>query len=63
MDRETLHGTRMLQREAEIPTERADERKRQELEWGLPSAASVRDRTIPLFNRARAGYSSLRHAS
>jgi agmatinase len=53
MDREQLHGTRMLDREAELPTERRDERRRQELEWGLSSAVSVRDRTIPLFNRGQ----------
>src|SRR5688500_1076638 len=53
MDRDQLHGTRMLYREAELPTEKGDERRRQELEWGLPSAASVRDRSIPLFNRGR----------
>src|SRR5262249_48681092 len=52
MDREQLHGTRMLYREAELPTERSEERQRQELEWGLPSAGSIRDRTIPLFNRS-----------
>jgi agmatinase len=57
MDREQLHGTRMLYREAEIPTERGDERRRRELEWGLPSAESVRDRTIPLFNRGQTRYS------
>lgn len=53
MDREQLHGTRMLYREAELPTEKSKERQRQELEWGLPSAESIRDRTIPLFNRSR----------
>ena len=56
MDRELLHGTRMLQREAEIPEDRTRERKQQELEWGLPSAESIRDRTIPLFNRGRWRY-------
>jgi agmatinase len=58
MDREMLHGTRMLRAEAEIPDERMQERKRQELEWGLPSAESIRDRTIPLFNRNRSRYSN-----
>jgi agmatinase len=42
----------MLYREAELPTSRSEERLRQELEWGLPSAESIRDRTIPLFNRS-----------
>src|SRR5215211_2921610 len=32
--------------------------KEQELEWGLPSAESIRDRTIPLFNRGRWRYSN-----
>jgi agmatinase len=58
MDREQLHGTRMLYREAEIPTEKGEERRRQELEWGLPSAESIRDRSIPLFNRGRWRYSN-----
>lgn len=58
MDRELLHGTRMLQREAEIPTNRMDERRAQELEYGLPSAESIRDRTIPLFNRGQWRYSN-----
>ena len=56
MDRNLLRGTRMLQREAEIPDDRAKERKQQELEWGLPSAESIRDRSIPLFNRSRSRY-------
>ncbi len=52
MDREQLHGTRMLYREAELPTEKSEERRRQELEWGLESAESIKDRSIPLFNRS-----------
>jgi len=48
----------MLQREAKIPEDRMRERKQQELEWGLPSAESIRDRTIPLFNRGRWRYSN-----
>src|SRR5215218_5868105 len=51
MDREPLHGTRMMRREAELPTRRAKERQEEALALGLESAASVRDRTIPLFNR------------
>lgn len=51
MDRERLHGTRMMRREAELPTRRAKERQEEALAFGLESAASVRDRTIPLFNR------------
>jgi agmatinase len=51
MDREQLHGTRMLEREAQLPTSRAKEAIQLNLELGLPSAESIRDRTIPLFNR------------
>src|SRR5690348_10103002 len=58
MDREQLHGTRMLQREAELPSRRAKERQEQALELGLASAESVRDRTIPLFNRTSWRYSN-----
>lgn len=52
MDREQLHGTRMLNREADLPTAKSEERRRQELEWGLASAESIQDRSIPLFNRS-----------
>jgi agmatinase len=52
MDREQLHGTRMLYREAELPTKKSEELRRQELEWGLESAESIKDRSIPLFNRS-----------
>jgi agmatinase len=58
MDREHLHGTRMLYREEEIHRERSKERIRQHLEWGLESAASIEDRTIPLFDRERRRYSN-----
>ncbi len=58
MDRDLLHGTRMLNREAELPSEKSKERKEQELAYGLPSAESVRDRTIPLFNRGRWRFSN-----
>ena len=58
MDREQLHGTRMLYREEEIPRERTKERIQQHLEWGLESAASITDRTIPLFDRERRRYNN-----
>ena len=58
MDREHLHGTRMLYREEEIPRERSRERIHQHLEWGLESAATIEDRTIPLFDRERRRYSN-----
>lgn len=51
MDRETLHGTRMLEREAQLPMVKTKEAIQMNLEHGLPSAASIQDRTIPLFNR------------
>ena len=51
MDREALHGTRMLEREAQLPTVKSKEAIQMNLEHGLPSAASIQDRTIPLFNR------------
>jgi agmatinase len=58
MDRELLHGTKMLYREAEIPSDRGNEQRQQELEQGLPSAESIRDRMIPLFNRGRWRFSN-----
>jgi len=57
MDREQLQGTRMLRREAELPTTRGQERIERALELGLPSAESIRDRKIPLFSRGGARFS------
>ena len=51
MDRERLIGTRMLERERQLPSAKAKEAIQLNLEHGLDSAASIRDRTIPLFNR------------
>jgi agmatinase len=51
MDRERLVGTRMLERERQLPSSKAKEAIQLNLEHGLESAASIRDRTIPLFNR------------
>ncbi len=51
MDKEHLHGSKMIQQEESISTKRADERRAENLEYGLPSAWSVKDRTIPLFRR------------
>lgn len=51
MDREQLIGTRMLEREAQLPSTKTKEAIQIQLEHGLPSAASIQDRTIPLFNR------------
>jgi agmatinase len=52
MDRERLVSARMLQREAQLPTTKMKEALQLNLEYGLQSAASIRDRSIPLFNRA-----------
>jgi agmatinase len=57
MDREQLLGTRMLQREAELPSARTKEQIQHQLEMGLPSAATINDRNIPLFSRGGARYS------
>jgi agmatinase len=51
MDRERLVSGRMLEREAQLPSTKMKELLQLNLEHGLPSAESVRDRTIPLFNR------------
>ena len=51
MDRERLVGSRMLEREAELPSTKMKEMLQENLEHGLASAASIQDRTIPLFNR------------
>ena len=59
MDREQLHGSRMAAREAELPAEKTREAREQALLYGLESAASVRDRTIPLFNRGRAALTAM----
>jgi agmatinase len=57
MDREQLLGSRMLEREAQLPTTRTKEQIQLNLQLGLPSAESIRDRTIPLFNRSGYRYS------
>jgi agmatinase len=58
MDRELLHGTKMLEREGELDNQRDKERIAQDLEYGLPSAEAIRDRSIPLFHRGRNKYSA-----
>ncbi len=58
LTRNQLHGTEMTDAEQYIPERRQRERVQQALEWGLPSAMSVRDRTIPLFNRSHRTWSS-----
>lgn len=54
VDRSELIGTEMLRREAEISGKRKKERTERALAFGLESAESVRDRTIPLFARGGA---------
>ena len=56
MRREDLNGTWAIEREGEWPATHSDETARQALEFGLESAATIRDRTISLFNRSRRGY-------
>ncbi len=56
MRREDLNGTWAIEREEQWPTTSADDQARQALEFGLESAATIRDRKIPLFNRGRRGY-------
>jgi agmatinase len=51
MNRESLEGVRMARHESTVPMREREERRRLALEWGLESAWSVSDRTIPLFNR------------
>src|SRR5215218_5118601 len=51
MKRSQLHGTRMLDAEAEIPFNRRTEQVEESLRNGLESAWSITDRTIPLFDR------------
>src|ERR687890_1286745 len=51
MDRERLVSSRALEREAQLPSTKMKEQLQLNLEYGLSSAESVRDRTIPLFNR------------
>jgi agmatinase len=46
-----MYGPAMIEQEATISTKVREERRRLALEWGLESAWSINDRTIPLFNR------------
>ena len=58
MDRERLVSSRMLEREAQLPSTKMKEMLQLNLEHGLPSAESIRDRTIPLFNRTGLRFSA-----
>lgn len=57
MKREDLRGTWAMEREAQWPTTRRDELAQQALAYGLASANSIRDRSIPLFDRGRSNFS------
>lgn len=57
MERGSMQGTRMLLREAELPATRTKAKIARDLEIGLESAWSIKDRTIPLFNRIGRTYS------
>jgi agmatinase len=56
--REDLRGTWAMQVEAELESPDAKERAQHLLEIGLPSAESIRDRTMPLFTRGRWRYNA-----
>ena len=47
-----------MQREAEWPSTQRKELVQQALTYGLPAADSIRDRTLPLFERGRNAYSA-----
>ncbi|HEX3722628.1 MAG TPA: agmatinase family protein [Nitrolancea sp.] len=51
IQRDDLRGTWAIDRESDWPSTRRDAHSQHALEMGLDSAASVRDRKIPLFNR------------
>jgi agmatinase len=55
MKREDLYGTQVHELEAHLPEKVRKARARQAVEWGLESAGSISDRSIPLFNRNGAG--------
>ena len=50
MDREELLGTRMMAREAQLPSSHWKERIYSNVAAGIASADSVGDRAIPLFS-------------
>ena len=56
--RDQLHGNDMTEAEQYIPERAQKERTQYALECGLPSALSVKDRSIPLFNRSFRTWSS-----
>jgi len=56
MRREELRGTWAMEHEAAWPATRRDELLQHALEHGLESADSIRDRSIPLFERGQNGF-------
>ena len=58
MRREDLRGTWAMEHEAQLSSTRRDELARQALAHGLESAGSIRDRSIPLFDRSGHDYSA-----
>ena len=56
--REDLNGTWAMESESSMEGTKGKERQQMLLEYGLPSAESIRDRTIPLFTRGRWRYNS-----
>lgn len=57
MKREDLRGIWAMEREAQWPKTRRHELAEQALAYGLESADSIRDRSIPLFDRGRSDFS------
>ena len=57
MKREDLHGTWAMEREAEWPSTKRKELAEQALTYGLEAADTIRDRSIPLFDRGRNNFS------
>lgn len=53
--REDLRGTWAMERETELSGARGKERAEQQKVFGLAAAASIRDRSLTLFNRSRVG--------
>ncbi len=51
MDRDDLQGMRMARREGELSTRKAEAQIARGLEYGLPAAPSIKDRSISLFSR------------
>ena len=56
--REDLAGTKAMMHEADLEGTKGKERQEMLLQYGLPSAESIRDRTIPLFTRGRWRYNT-----